>query len=502
MANNITIQYGTGLGKSIIFSSLRQELIRRMTNCSTELNWDERMKIIEEFIQLLINSGHRYPFIKSVTLQAMTRYKYMLRRANLEPGDIKFRPLYRARSYDQTKRKLSKMVEGMTWYKGIETYDKFRNDWKKKVTYRMNRGGFRHRMNNDHKYKVSERKDIECAMFVPPSEGSLLLKYVEDAESKLDDRMEWGVKLVEQSGFPLGMNFIPKFPLEAGCPKGSDCTICGNTAIKCSKKGVVYRATCKWCKDPSSVQHDVINASNNHSLLLQDREDVQQVDVARIQASKDTSNALAPSLSYQANGLIMQNMNHDAGDATIVPGGSKVPSQTGVVFSDKEILPPDEKTDSDKLLNMDTAWTSEIFHTGGMDEMNKSNSGLGELRTVAVDVMNKTPTMGGRDYLNWKRSAVVGDSEFRENVNISYIGETSRPFRERVFEHFQNLKNGSTQSFMISHWMEAHETSSESPEFEWQIIDSYPDALRRQLCEGLYILEEGALNKKMNLTAT
>ena len=44
---------------------------------------------------------------------------------------------------------------------------------------------------------------------------------------------------------------------------------------------------------------------------------------------------------------------------------------------------------------------------------------------------------------------------------ISYIGETARPFRERVAEHLRNLANGSTKSFIIAHWMEAHESSLE-----------------------------------------
>ena len=79
---------------------------------------------------------------------------------------------------------------------------------------------------------------------------------------------------------------------------------------------------------------------------------------------------------------------------------------------------------------------------------------------------------------------------------VSYVGESSRPLRERVFEHFQNLRNGSQKSFMIAHWMEAHETSLDAPEFKWQVLDSYGDALRRQLGEGLHILESGVLNRK------
>ena len=65
------------------------------------------------------------------------------------------------------------------------------------------------------------------------------------------------------------------------------------------------------------------------------------------------------------------------------------------------------------------------------------------------------------------------------SIEVSYIGERSRPYRERVNEHIQNLRNGSTKSFMISHWMEAHGSGTEAPEFKWQVLDSYIDALRQ-----------------------
>ena len=60
-----------------------------------------------------------------------------------------------------------------------------------------------------------------------------------------------------------------------------------------------------------------------------------------------------------------------------------------------------------------------------------------------------------------------------------------------------NLKNGNPKSFIISHWLDAHPMSVEPPEFEWKVVDAYSDALRRQLCEGLQILETGSLNKRL-----
>ena len=156
-----------------------------MLNCSIELNWDSRLEIISEYIQLLVNSGHRYPFIKSVILQAVTKYKFMLKRAKLDENDIRYRPLYRARTYDQLKRKVSKMVEGMTWFREVEVYDKFRNGWKSHINYRQergrrNRGGF----SSEKSTNKADMRDIVSAMFVPASRQSLLLKYIMDAEKK------------------------------------------------------------------------------------------------------------------------------------------------------------------------------------------------------------------------------------------------------------------------------------------------------------------------------
>ena len=52
---------------------------------------------------------------------------------------MKYRPLYRARTFDQLKRKVSKMVEGRTWFRGVEIYDMFRNDWKSNITFKQQR---------------------------------------------------------------------------------------------------------------------------------------------------------------------------------------------------------------------------------------------------------------------------------------------------------------------------------------------------------------------------
>ena len=109
-----------------------------MLNCSLELDWDKRLSIIEDFIQILVNSGHKYPFVKAIILQGITKYRSMVGRSLLCETDEKYMPLYRARSFRQTTRKLCKLVEGMTWYKGLNYYDQYRNEWKAKLNKKKN----------------------------------------------------------------------------------------------------------------------------------------------------------------------------------------------------------------------------------------------------------------------------------------------------------------------------------------------------------------------------
>ena len=54
---------------------------------------------------------------------------------------------------------------------------------------------------------------------------------------------------------------------------------------------------------------------------------------------------------------------------------------------------------------------------------------------------------------------ITGDRGYVTGMKIpTYIGETSRPVRERVSEHWKYLKNWNKDSVMIQHWMRCHST--------------------------------------------
>ena len=243
MASGLVIQYGTALGQQTIFASLRQDLIRRLSHISDHFGIKEQKALIENFTQSLANSGHSYSFTKSVILQALTRYKCMKLRSNLDTSDIKYFPFYRDRWHDFDKRKMIKGTLGRTWYTGVNYGDKYKQEWKRKIK----RKGGKIKPKNRGGGSVERPSTV---MFVPSTAGGTLLNMLNDLEYKLHERgdVSWTVKLVEKAGKPLRSLFGIKIPIVDGCPLGENCTICENDTIKCSIRGVVYLAECGECK--------------------------------------------------------------------------------------------------------------------------------------------------------------------------------------------------------------------------------------------------------------
>ena len=102
-----------------------------------------------------------------------------------------------------------------------------------------------------------------------------------------------------------------------------------------------------------------------------------------------------------------------------------------------------------------------------------------------------------RIYCEDCQKSITGDRGFIDGMNIpTYVGETSRPARERASEHMKYLKGWSKESIILQHWMEQHSTEVSCPRFKFELIDAYSDALRRQLTEAIYIAEQGTLNNK------
>ena len=67
------------------------------------------------------------------------------------------------------------------------------------------------------------------------------------------------------------------------------------------------------------------------------------------------------------------------------------------------------------------------------------------------------------------------------------MGETSRPFWDRMGEHVDLLKRLDDASPLYKHWREVHPTHIGPPNFTFQVVGTYKTSLERQLREALLI---------------
>ena len=272
MENNRVLDKSTALSKGTIFSALRQNLVRQMLNTSRLVNMEKRIAIIERFVQLMVNSGHKFQFIRAVVQQAITKYLYMVHRSQLDQEDKMYQPLYRPPNYKSAERIMKKFVGAFIWYKNIDLGDEFRQSWKLKIktkttgqnnistigslikrkresTKRLQKS------NNQNSKFFRPERDTTTAIFVPPTSGGKLSQLIQGVEEELSQDTGWKMKIVESSGTPIVQSLKSNFVMEEGCVLGAMCRICENTGVGCSAKNVVYSAECMLCSSTAETIH-------------------------------------------------------------------------------------------------------------------------------------------------------------------------------------------------------------------------------------------------------
>ena len=250
MASNLVLQIGTALSKGCVFSSLRQDLVRRLLNSDLSLSVHTRMEVVNEYIQLLVNSGHKFQYIKSVVLQGLSKFVYMVQRSKLNKDNVRYAPLHRHRNFDCERRKLIKYTSQGLWYSDVNVKDEYRNNWKRWIK----RKGWKNiNWNRRHSTQGKNGTPVTSVCFVPKTENAELIERLQAVEDNLQRDTGWKTKLVERPGAPLKNIFVKRFPMLIGCARGDSCGICMNDGIGCTVKRVVYKASCKECKSSTYI---------------------------------------------------------------------------------------------------------------------------------------------------------------------------------------------------------------------------------------------------------
>ena len=107
---NRVLQRTTALSQRSIRSSLSQEVVRRLKNCSLELPNNEKQEILSVFSQKLVNSGHSVKSSQYILDHGVVKFTEMLKNSLLPKHHKRYKPLHCEQSCNVFNRKLKKLV--------------------------------------------------------------------------------------------------------------------------------------------------------------------------------------------------------------------------------------------------------------------------------------------------------------------------------------------------------------------------------------------------------
>ena len=187
-------------------TSLTQELIRRLLNCSKELPCLRRRKHLNNFMQLLKNSGYNQKFRSEILKSGLNGYNKILK---AERDGV--RPTYRPKGWNETARWLVKRRKKNNWLGPF---------WK-------------------------------SCIFVPPTPGSELKKLMQSKEEEMrtGGRETYPIKIIETAGKTLERALVNTDPFDGNKCGDVKCIPSQNpkNKINCRRNGVCYRISCRSC---------------------------------------------------------------------------------------------------------------------------------------------------------------------------------------------------------------------------------------------------------------
>ena len=169
----------------------------------------------------MVNFGHSNDKCRKIIVCGLVKYKDNVARDSLPQNDVKYKPLYLIKNYNETERQLSKMALKETYYK-VSYKDQ---SWRKQI-------GTRWRLHEFTQRKVPTM-EYTTGMEIPNTPGSQLLKNFTCVEPKLAKTTKHQVKFLEQSGIKLASLFQRKM-LPKRCAR-EDCEVLSQQSKLCKR---------------------------------------------------------------------------------------------------------------------------------------------------------------------------------------------------------------------------------------------------------------------------
>ena len=259
MVGNRVMSKKSAIGENTKISSLSNDLIRRLKNCSELLADNQRIKVVDSYAQKLVNSGYSWDQTVRIITSGIKGYESKRKRC-LARGE----PLHKSAASGAAARIKKKLTQKSAWFKDKKR-EEIQSPARTPVTGRTR---VHQKVGQDQgKDKVNKKKTTirtTTVLFVEQTPGGELARRLRQLEQRLSEVTGWRVKIVERGGTTI-KQVLPNTNPWAGAVCGkSDCVPCrsNNPVRDCSKRGILYQNKCLTCSEEGNTNKVYIGESS------------------------------------------------------------------------------------------------------------------------------------------------------------------------------------------------------------------------------------------------
>ena len=243
-ASNRCLQANTALNYNCIMRSLSNEVMRRLANISGHLGAKEKVKVMDEFSQVMVNSGHGIGEVRKTLVNGIKGHERKVERCKKEGKEF-----HRCAAGSAKSRKKKKLTMKQSWYKNKKDNIELDNETEKQGE---SKGKKNREEMGDWTITLSkgEKKDMfkkaqqqpSTVLFCNYTKGGTLQKSFRDVVDRLVGLLGFKVRVTERGGTPLSVLLSSK-SIGGHLPCGRlDCRVCdqpGEELEQCKQQNIL-----------------------------------------------------------------------------------------------------------------------------------------------------------------------------------------------------------------------------------------------------------------------
>ena len=255
MRNQTLVMERTSMSKQSIMSIMSNELVRRLEVLGNKIEHSEKMKVVEKYVQQLVNSEYSWKQIRDIIVSGIKGHKRKesrKKRNNL--------PRYRSEEQSLPVRMQKKLCEKYNWFKRRKESDEIdQNNEKKDENKRENKWNHYAKKKPPINVLQNEEKDMayepaKAVIFVQNTLNGGLAQELRKVIQALKPWTGLSLKVVERAGDKLEDILHKSNPWEDTDCSREMCLTC-NTSTRseklpfknCKKRSIVYETWCEMC---------------------------------------------------------------------------------------------------------------------------------------------------------------------------------------------------------------------------------------------------------------